>query len=208
MRVARDFKGDSISANDVTKLPVLETTISFPTKGNIVYNTDTDSLYYADGSAWAPIGGGGGGVVVEPINIDQLYDTTSPGVVVTGNSVVNNSLSNLSFTGVRVGDVITGCFSFDVAVAPSVNPSPYDFSIVWQAGANAPTILPPLLFSRTIPVALTSAVFNQSVPSLPGVVTMGLDGSVTVTGIFVQGGTYRCVVPVQVIVSTNTGGAK
>jgi hypothetical protein len=75
MRIGKSFEGDTVSANSVVKAPVLETTDSFPTKGNVIYNTAEDSMYYGNGRTWNPIGGTGGtlnGDVIGPSNTNLI----------------------------------------------------------------------------------------------------------------------------------------
>jgi hypothetical protein len=54
MRIANDLKPDSASTNSILKLPVVQTT-SFPSKGNVIYNTATDTLFYGDDITWRPV---------------------------------------------------------------------------------------------------------------------------------------------------------
>lgn len=50
--ISRTNRLDTSSSRNLNKLPLIRTLASTPTRGDLCYNTDSNTLYFGDGSVW------------------------------------------------------------------------------------------------------------------------------------------------------------
>lgn len=189
MRLAHDSSLDVLESSSVCKIPVETVSVGnppqpFPIKGALAYDIPSNSIYFADGSAWMPVGDGGiDGITVqeEGVNVGTpagittvnftgtgatatgagpLATVTIPGLTVRDENVqIGNPITSINFVGngvvaTAVGPLATVTIPGGITV--QVDPPNFGISTLNFLGAGVTvTALPPLA-TITIPGGLTA----------------------------------------------------